>query len=47
MEVGPAADAESVRVREKLVVDYVREIAEKAGRGEIDYNLLGPESAFP
>ena len=44
---GPAIDSESVRVREKLVVDYVQQVAEQASRGEIDYNLLGPDSAFP
>ncbi len=47
VELGPAMDSEGVRVREKAAVDYVRQIAEKASRGEIDYNLLGPDNAFP
>ena len=44
---GSAAAQEGVTVREQIVVDYVREIAAMAQRGEIDYNLLGPENAFP
>jgi hypothetical protein len=47
VELGPAMDSEGVRVREKAAVDYVREIAERAAMGEVAYNLLGPENAFP
>ncbi|MDJ0813766.1 MAG: hypothetical protein QNJ23_08555 [Woeseiaceae bacterium] len=45
--VGPAADSEGVRVREQAVVEYVRKVAEQASRGEVGYNLLGPDNAFP
>lgn len=46
VEPGPAVNSEGVRVREQAVVEYVNRIAEQASRGEIDYNLLGPENAF-
>lgn len=39
-------DLEGVRTREELVVQFVRETAEKTRSGDVDFNLLGPEHAF-
>ena len=47
VQLGPAADAEGVKVREQAVIEYIREVRERAGDGSVGYNLLGAEHAFP
>jgi hypothetical protein len=45
--LGPAMESENIRARERMVVDYVLEVAEMARAGTVDFNLLGAEHAFP
>lgn len=47
VQPGPAVDAEAVRVRERTVVEFINGVAQQAEAGEVSYNLLGPENAFP
>jgi len=45
--LGPGVESDSIRARERMVTDYVREVAEKARAGSVDFTVLGAESAFP
>jgi hypothetical protein len=44
--LGPMTDSEGVKVRAKVVVEYVGETEKRTRTGEVDFNLLGPEHAF-
>jgi hypothetical protein len=43
---GAAVNVEGVRAREQVVVEHIKETAERARTGDVDFNLLGPENAF-
>jgi len=46
VELNAEAWTDGIRAREAIVSEFVRSTAERAGRGEVDFNLLSEEHAY-
>jgi hypothetical protein len=46
VQLGPVPDTGSFTSRQEIVTGFVRETAERARVGAVDFNILGPDNAF-